>query len=210
MAFKQCFENIIKTSFEIIKWAGKAWPLLIFSSLFVSYLQFRCYFLLMGVPFDKIISGIAQVFGGIIILYTINSNIGLITTKSLFNHFWGYLNEFPLRKKGAIINLPASTFTLSTGHVDITATKNPISMDEKIAYLQEQINEIKENIKWQYEEINEKISHSSIEMNNKIDNKNSEVKRLESTLGEVTIGGVKMQIFGVLLIILGAFAAFLA
>jgi hypothetical protein len=86
---------------------------------------------------------VAQLVGGLLILYSIDSNIGVIKQKSLLSILTSYFKEFPLIKRSVVIDAQCAVIAVSGGKAKITVGRNPQSVDEKIEYLQEQINELK-------------------------------------------------------------------
>lgn len=92
----------------------------------------------------------------------------------------------------------------------ITASRNPQNIDEKIEYLQEQINKLKRDLEQKSKELNQKIEHQSKEMNAQIQDAKSVLQNLEFKMDEVSTGGIKIQLFGVLLMVYGAIAGYVA
>ena len=58
--------------------------------------------------------------------------------------------------------------------------------------------------------MNEKIVCEATKLNAKINETKKALGQIETKLEEVSIGGLRIQLFGVLLIIYGAFTSFLA
>ena len=79
-----------------------------------------------------------------------------------------------------------------------------------LTYLQEQINEVKRDLEQESKELNEKIDRQSKEMNAQIQDAKAALHSLESKMDEVSTGGLKVQLFGVLLMVYGAIAGYAA
>lgn len=94
------------------------------------------------------------------------------------------------------------------GGTKIVIGRNPQTIDEKIDYLQEQINELKLDVEQESKELNGKIVRLSKEMNIQIQDAKSTIQSLESKMAEVSIGGIKVQLFGVLLMVYGAISSY--
>ncbi len=148
--------------------------------------------------------------GGLLILYSIDSNIGVIKQKSLLTVLAAYFKEFPLIKKSVTLEVQGFANATSFGKAKITVGRNPNSIEEKIEYLQDQINEIKHDLEQETKELNEKIDRQSKEMGTQIQETKSALRNLESKMDEVSTGGVKVQLFGVLLMVYGAIADYAA
>ncbi|RFC33088.1 MAG: hypothetical protein DID91_2727703235 [Candidatus Nitrotoga sp. MKT] len=99
--------------------------------------------------------------GGLLILYSIDSNIGVIKQKSLYSILTDYFKEFPLLKRSVVIELQGAAIVMSGGKAKVTVGRNPQSIDEKLEYLQEQINEVKRDLEQKSKGLNEKIDRQS-------------------------------------------------
>lgn len=163
-----------------------------------------------AVLINKSIALITQLIGGLLILYSIDSNIGIIKQKSLLALLANYFKEFPLIKRSITLEAQGAAMAITGGKARITVGRNPQSIEEKIQYLQDQINEIGQDLEQETKDINEKIDRQAKEMNAKIQEHKSALRNLESRMDEVSTGGIKPQLFGVLLMIYGAISGYAA
>ena len=93
-----------------------------------------------------------QIVGGIIILYSIDSNIGVVNNQSLFTMLKSWLRSFPLIKRSFVINADPGSMKI-TGHPAKIRVGGPgKSIKEHIKYLQEQIE-------WLKEDLNDEVKH---------------------------------------------------
>jgi len=159
---------------------------------------------------NKVISLLTQMFGGLLILYSIDSNIGVIKQKSLLILLATYFKEFPLIKRPIIIETQCSPIAISGRKAKIILGRDPKSIEEKIEYLQYQIIEIKHDIEQEKKELNDKIDRQSKELSVQIQEAKSGLQNLELKMDEVSTGGVKVQLFGVLLMVYGAISGYAA
>jgi small nuclear ribonucleoprotein (snRNP)-like protein len=166
------------------------------------------YFSINAKFINKTISLLFQIIGGLLILYSIDSNIGVINQKSLLSLLGKYFNEFPLIKRSVVIEVQSGGGIVIGGGTKIVIGRNPQTIDEKIDYLQEQINELKLDVEQESKELNGKIVRLSKEMNIQIQDAKSTIQSLESKMAEVSIGGIKVQLFGVLLMVYGAISSY--
>lgn len=200
----------METLLRLIKWLWRAWPILVIGFLFCAHLLLLNYFSQSAGSINKTASLVSQLVGGLLILYSIDSNIGVIKQKSLFSMVANYFKEFPLIKRDVVIQLQSGVMTISGGKPKISVSRNPQSVDEKIEHLQEQINDLKRDLALESKELNEKIDRQSKEMNEQIQNAKVALRTLESKMDEVSTGGLKVQLFGVLLMVYGAIAGYAA
>lgn len=193
---------------RLLRWFWRAWPLLVIC--FISYGHFELvnYFPENAQYLHKVASLVAQLTGGLLILYSIDSNIGIINKKSLLSMMTNYFKEFPVIKRSVVIELRGLEIKLSGGTGKVIIGRNPQTIDEKIRYLQEQIDQIKLDFEQESKEMNKKIERQSEEMNAQIQNARLATENIESQMAEVSIRGVKVQLFGVLLMGFGALAGY--
>lgn len=200
----------MNTILRLFKWSWRAWPVLVLIVLIFFHLLLVNFLCLNASTINKTISLISQLVGGLLILYTVDSNIGIINKKNLFSIFANYLREFPLIKRSVVIEAHGISMGTSAYKARVTVGRNPKSIEEKIEFLQEQINEVKRDIEQESRDINEKIDRYSKEMNIKIQETKSTILNIETKMEEVSIGGIKAQFFGVLLMIYGSISGYVA
>lgn len=160
---------------------------------------------------NKSITLVTQLIGGLLILYSIDSNIGIIKQKSLLTLLANYFREFPLIKRSIILEGQVASMAITgvKGKIPF-GRNNPQSVDEKIQYLQDQIDEVRRDFEQETKDINEKIDHQAKETKAKIQESRSVLRNLESKMDEVSTGGIKLQLFGVLLMVYGAVSGYAA
>ena len=158
---------------------------------------------------NKIISLITQIFGGFLIVLSINSTLVKIRNKTLFTAFADYLMEpVPFNKK-TIIEAEVVFSTSSTVKPKLTFSCNTQTIEENIKYLQEQIDWMKQDFEQEIKEINEKVSQQGTRM--KVLNQEAKsilqnMKKIE----EFFLDKMSNQLGGVSLIVYGAISGFLA
>lgn len=182
--------------------------MLVIVLLVCAHLLLIHYFIQNASSINKTISLFTQFGGGLLILYSIDANIGVITQKSLLTCLTAYFKEFPLIKRSSSLEIQSCTHNVAVSSSQLSVSRNPESIEEKIEYLQEQIKELKRDLEQESRKLNEKIDHQSKEKNIQIEETKSALTNLESKINEVTTGGVKVQFFGVLLMVYGALAGY--
>lgn len=104
----------MKILLRLLKWSWRSWPVIIIVILFIAHLSLVDYFCSNVSEVHKIIALITQLIGGLLILYSIDSNIGIIKDKNLLALLTGYLREFPLIKRPVVIQAQGVTMGLSS------------------------------------------------------------------------------------------------
>ncbi len=200
----------MSTLLRLIQWFGRAWPVIVIVLVICGHFLLLDYFSQSDEFINKTASLLAQLAGGFLILYSIDSNIGIMNEKSLLTMLKNYFKEFPLIKKSVVIELKGVALTVSAGKGKVVVERNPQSINEKIEYLQEQIDQIKLQLDQESKELNKKIERQSEEINAQIQDAKSTLRIFEDKMVEVSTGGIKAQLFGILLMLYGAFAGYFA
>ena len=200
---------------ELIKWFYDAfWP---FWSLLIIYVIHKLFLLpcigdvfeigsicLTEIELNKYYASFIQLVGGMVILYNIDSNLGLFKQTNIFSYSVAIFKKFPLFRRMTSVN---SDLTISCGIDGATKArvlKKPETTEEYLEILQKQINWLKEDLKYQIKESNEK--YQTLESQFSKDNSaiNNKVNSLEEKLVSSAVGTIKPQIFGFILICYGA------
>ena len=192
----------MKNTIEFIIWLiNGLWPLLVIlichpiASYFLTY---------------KLISLIAQILGGVLVLYSIDSNIQTFNEKNIVAIFKDWLRTNPRNKRSVIVQPQIGSITLTGCRPKLIVGRNPRSIDEKFEFLQEQINELTSEVEYQFKELKIKADRHVKETKGQINDIKSDLDGIELKIKEASIGGIKIQVFGVLLMVYGAFCGYIA
>lgn len=152
----------------------------------------------------------AQIIGGLLVLYSIDSTIGVIKKQTLLSMFVSYLKEFPLFKRSIIMAAAGISLGTATGRARGSVARKPTTIEEQISYLQEQIDHLKMEFDNELKEANDKMDRLFAETHTRIQQTANELRSLESKMDEVSAGGIKVQFFGVLLLLYSAITSYVA
>ena len=159
---------------------------------------------------NKAISLILQLVGGILILYTIDSNLGIMNETSLFSLFLSYIKSFPLIKRSFTLKIDPATMEI-TGHPVKLRDGGPTNtIDEKIDYLQKQITWLKEDLNDEVKNIKGMVHSVEKKANILISEIRGSIGSIDRKVKELSASGIKTQIFGVLLMIHGSVSSYYA
>jgi hypothetical protein len=201
---------MIQTIARIGKWAWRAWPLI--AVVFVGAAHFV---LIEALGFDphrtnQAIALATQLSGGLFVLYSIDSTIGIVSGTSLTKDMLRYLREFPLIKRNFILRAEPGRLSISGGRARLSVGRNPANTEEALAYLQEQINEIRRDVKEDFEDVRKLITEKTEKLAERLQSVEASLSDIKKTVTEVAVGGVKLQVLGVLLVIYGSITAYAA
>ena len=194
----------MKSLTRLFKWILRMWPILVpvlLASL--HYLGFN-QVSLNWEEINQIIPPVVQVIGGVLVLYSIDSNLGIANNTSLYDIFVSYLKSFPLIQRNVTLYPESITSQCTVSSPKVRAFGPTNTVDEKIDHLQQQIEWLKEDLADEIKNLNTLIQNSESRTTESLTTIGKKVKGVENKVSELTIGGLKIQIFGVLLIIYGS------
>jgi hypothetical protein len=187
---------------QLVTWSLKAWPLLSVGIIaFVHYYLYRY----IGTSINKFIALFLQFIGGLVVLYSINDNIGTFKRRNLFSIFVEWLKSFPLIKKattvGKELDLRFSIEPSSIYH----AERKCETVDEKLEEFKRQLDELRNLVFLKEIAIRNDISTIEIKFQDAISKNNADIRDVKKLLDDSIVGAVNLQLFGVLLVSYGAF-----
>jgi len=194
----------------LIKWFFKMWPVLLpaaFASLH--------YIVGTNTSTDlshvnKAISLLLQLVGGILILYSIDSNLGIMNDTSLISLFLSYIKSFPLIDRSVTLKIDPAAMQI-TGHPAKLRAGGPTNtIDEKIDYLQKQITWLKEDLNDEVKNLKGMVHSVEKRAKTSISEIRGSIGSIDRKVKELSAGGIKTQIFGVLLMIHGSVSSYYA
>lgn len=192
-------------------WIFRAWPFLVtalivithqYTSTLPCYFQWLCFSNQIS---DKYLSFGLNISGGLLVIYSIDSNLGLYK-KNLYTLFAKWVKSFPLVKGEplSIVTEP-SKYTVTAHPAWIELTKPPESIEELYRYTKEQVSLLRKDLKNERRSRDEALGKMANEWSTKHSAINKNVTEINVQLKAMAIGGFKLQIFGVLLVTYGSY-----
>jgi hypothetical protein len=189
---------------RLMKWILRAWPVLLFALVVAVHLL-----IMMNITgpkdFANRIAGMAlQIVGGLIVLASINANLGLFRRQNLFSAFKVWISEFPQLRIHHVIHTASGHIKLGGARASISAYIAGGSVEERLASLQRQVDATNARIASLEKEQEERMQAMNASLTNSIASAKSELSELASKVEAATVGGFKQQLFGVLIALYGA------
>ena len=194
----------------LIKWLVRAWPVLISIALAYShyYVLLKCN--VNVAELNKTIALFLQVIGGLLIIYSIDSNIGIVTNKSLFSYVKNWIVSIPLFSKSITLQVDSAKHTI-TGHpVKLRVGSSTETLEGKVEYIQQQIEWLKEDLNDEVKHLKDIHNNSEKRLNEEITKLHGKVGVIDTKMNKVSLGGVKIQFFGILLMVHGSISSYFA
>jgi hypothetical protein len=194
----------MKKFLETLKWILKAWPVLLIIAIALIHFLVYSFIQYKGESVNRVTGSILQLIGGLVVLFSINKDIGIFKHGNLFSMVKNWFKAFPLIKKTITLNVASGVFTTTFGTPTITIKHKFNTVGEKLEELERQIDEYRKIIFDRENTMMERLSSIQSKLEGSILKTNNEVQDVKKLLDESVVGSFKEQIFGVLLVIYGA------
>jgi hypothetical protein len=196
----------MKSIRSLLVWVWRTWPAIILCIVgALHYALIHC----LSLPPDKVtklFSLFTQLGGGAVVLYSVDTNIGVFRKSSLRGILKQYLKECPIPSRNVTVGMSAVSAVSASGIAALTTGRNPQTIDDKLAYLQEQIDGVKAELMRKVGEISTQMQKITAVLRSEIYGISTSLNVLESKVVDTVVGGIKQQIFGLLLVVYGAIA----
>ncbi len=153
---------------------------------------------------NKVAGSILQSTGGLLILISIDQNLGLFRNESFLSTIVSWLKSFPI-SRNVTVHVASGALHASAGSVSATtASLRASSIEERVNELERAVQMLRDHLRGEVEKLNAQITSAQSALTQSIDATNKEISSLAERLEETTVGGMKLQAFGVLLALYGA------
>ncbi len=202
-------KKLVNYILSLIKWVWRAWPIIIIILLCCIH-----YILIINFDFEaKTLNGIithsTQIIGALLILYTIDSNIGIIKGGNILQLIKNYFREFPRIKKSKSFTVTSYVSTSANVTAIPPIQRSITTIEEKLDYLQEQISDLAKKMNLQIETLRDEIHGNKVKVDKELNQAKKELIGIKSIIEKVSIGDIKIQFFGGLLMIYGTIIDFI-
>jgi hypothetical protein len=161
---------------------------------------------------NKIASLVLQITGGLLIVYSIDSTIGIVSSLSLVGMAkkWVLSIFFSLFSKSVTVNVGTGNLKMTGLQCKVRTGASDDTVEGKIKYLQQQVDWLKEDLDDEIKHVKDMHIKSEKSLNEKISTLNTKVSETDRKFNKVSLGGIKVQLFGILLMIHGSISSYLA
>ncbi len=154
---------------------------------------------------NKIASASMQIVGGLIIIFSVDSNLGLFRKQSLPGAIWAWVRECPLCSKDGFAECSIYAIAgCATANGFASVSRQATSAEERIAELERITVQLRTDIEAKYQAALSHIVDAKNELNSSIAANQLAVYELSQKVETATVGGFKQQAFGVMLAVWGA------
>ena len=196
--------SMMRSLSTLLSWLLRAWPVLSLVPIALAHATAHRFFPSDTVLVNKITGTALQMVGGLIVLYSVNTNLGLFRDKHFGHIIIDWFRSFPLFRKPVTISLSGSASMAVSGSARISVRRVTNTVEEKIAELKRQLEEFRQHVNEDIQAANARIAHVHSELSAAVATNKATLNQLSSRLELSTVGGFKQQAFGVLLAVYGA------
>lgn len=196
---------------RLFLWLLRAWPVLA-----VGFLVFVHFLILWQagshtVFIHKLTGTVMQIAGGLVVLHSVNDNLGLFRSQSLFSVVAEWFRSFPLIKQTTAISVGIAMSSGSASALGFAAVvKAPATLEERVALIEQAVAELRTDIGKQKTELTAMLEKTKAELRVSISTNQSAIESLAAKIETATVGGFKQQAFGVMLAVYGAIVSVFA
>jgi hypothetical protein len=188
----------------LLSWLFRAWPALALVPIAFVHSGAHQFFHADPVLVNKITGTVLQVVGGLIVLHSVNTNLGLFREQHFGRIIIGWFRSFPLFRKSVAVSVSGSGSIAISGSARISVRHATNTVEEKIAELERQLDEFRQHVNEDFQAVNARIAQVHIDLSKAVATNAATLNQLSSRLELATVGGFKQQAFGVLLAMYGA------
>lgn len=194
---------------RLIRWLKDGWPLFAFLCVVAVHAGCLSLFPPHGQFVNKVAGAGLQVTGALIVLTSLNANLGLFRKHGLWSRFAAWVQGFPgLFRPSAKASL-RTEFSIGSTCSATLSTSAP-KPENDVARLEALIAALDTKLTKGVDEIHTRVSETREELLTLVRAKEQTIHELKNQLEQATIGGFKQQFFGVLLATYGAFVGVFA
>ena len=189
---------------QIPAWLLRAWPVIALLPAFVVHWAALGYFAESTTLVNKIAGMTLQVTGGLLILFSIDDNLGLFRRQSLLITVVAWFKSFPLVRKPITIQLSGVGSFGLTGSASLTMSSAAKTIEERVSRLEGELVSLRQEVEAKVAAAQKQLQDATAELGNRIEATANQVSDLTKKVEHAAVGGFKLQAFGVLLAVYGA------
>ncbi|MFZ4628307.1 MAG: hypothetical protein ACOYNR_08265 [Blastocatellia bacterium] len=196
---------MLRSLSKLFFWLIRAWPVLSLGPIWLAHRAAYSLFSYNTVLVDKIAGSTLQVIGSFLILYSINSNLGLFKNQHLGKVIRGWIQSFPLfrRPVTGTLNASVKASTTTFGTPRISTIRATSTIEERVADLERQLEEVRQQTNEDIRVLNDRIADLYSKLSTDVAQNTTIAKQISSKLEEAITGDFKQQAFGVIITLYG-------
>lgn len=188
----------------LLPWLLRAWPVLAVIPVSLAHAIALRFFAAESIIVNKVVGMFLQVLGGLLVLYSVNDNLGHFRAQSLPATMIAWFKGFPFVRKPISLSTSIGAVATATASMSAVVFRAAHTLEERIEELERKLSELEGQIQREVQEINSRIQVARLALEQQIAATSNNVTDLSKRLEHAAVGGFKVQALGVLLVIYGA------
>lgn len=189
---------------RLVVWLWRAWPIIVMLFLVGLHLTALAKFQVHSATVNKVAGTIMQIVGGLIILHSVDSNLGIFRNQSLVRVVIAWFRDFPLFKRTLSLSANLSASMSASGTLSTLVKRAATTVEERLAEAERQIEELRADLRAKHQALEARIEKVKTDLSASIISNQTDLKRLAEQIEKATVGSFKQQAFGVMLAVYGA------
>jgi hypothetical protein len=190
-------------------WTFRAWPVL--AMVPVALAHWVAFHLFPNTAMvNKLVGMTLQILGGLLVLYSINDNLGIFRAQSLSSAVIAWFKDFPLVHEPNPVTIQAKGIGSATACGSLSVNHTLSTVEERIAELERLTQDLQQQLDQKVHAIDIRIEAARSEFQQQIAHTSRKVTDISRQLEHAAVGGFKFQALGVFLVIYGAFTGVFA
>ena len=188
----------------LIPWLMRSWPILALVPVAIFHFIAHQVYPADPVFANKLVSASLQFAGGILVLWSVNDNLGLFRSQSLKSAFIGWFKDHPRVRE------PISAYSSTCDGADVTSAsvgtvaQIPNTLEERVAEIESKLAEVRTQLTQELQAINVKIEEAKSESSKQISETSTGIANLAERLEHTAVGNFKLLSLGVALAFWGS------
>lgn len=189
---------------RLVIWLLRAWPILVMAVLGAIHSYALSRFPANATLVNKLTGTIMQIVGGVIVLHSVDANLGLFRNQRLVTSVIAWFRECPIVARSVTIELSGAAICTASGTASAYVPRVATTIEERVAEVERRIDELRLEMAAQNRAVHERVEAVRSELSSSIASNQSALNKLSERVEKATVGSFKQQAFGVLLAIYGA------
>jgi hypothetical protein len=191
----------------VFPWVSRAWPVLCLAPIGVVH-GFAWWLLREHASIVNKAVGVAlQILGALIVLYSINDNLGLFRSHSLWTSITLWLRAFPFARPPVVGSGSSVVSVTAAGSARVSSNRQPTTLEERVEQLERHLIELQVDLEERAASLRKALDGAETRLQEQITISSARVADLATRIEHATVGGFKLQAMGVLIAVYGAVAS---
>jgi hypothetical protein len=152
----------------------------------------------------KLVGMVLQISGGLLVLWSVNDNLGLFRSESLAHSVLRWLKEFPFVRPPITLHASSAASSTSFGTPRLRVDSLPTTLEERVQRLERLLGELKQDLNEEVSALRREAVETRETLHRQISHSSNKLAELTTRIENATVGGVKLQAMGVFFAIYGA------